>query len=105
MRIVADPTIDGQAFDGYLELYGNVDRPARLASQLRSPIRTPALRSPNSPRSIAAAKEKDRYIAEAPLPIGLLPPGDYVARASVTAGGCDAAARASVHARQSGSRK
>jgi tetratricopeptide (TPR) repeat protein len=36
---------------------------------------------------ITAAKEKDRFVAEAPLPIGLLPPGDYVARATVTVGG------------------
>jgi VWFA-related protein len=86
VRIVADPTIDGQAFDGYLELYGSIDmaRPPRVAIEIADSDTGAAIAE--QPAQFAAAKEKDRYIAEAPLPIGLLPPGDYVARAAVTAG-------------------
>jgi VWFA-related protein len=87
MRIVADPTIDGEAFDGYLELYGSVDadHPPSVAIEVADSDGGPALGVQSA--RITAAKEENRFVAQAPLPIGLLPPGDYVARASVTAGG------------------
>jgi tetratricopeptide (TPR) repeat protein len=87
VRLVADPTINGEPFSGYLELYGSIDRhqPPRVAievadSEAGAPLAV-------QPGRITAATEKDRFVVDAPLPVGLLPPGDYVARAFVTVGG------------------
>jgi VWFA-related protein len=89
-RIVADPTIDGERFDGYLELYGNIDadHPPSVAIEVADSDAGPALGAELA--RITAASGQDRFIAKAPLPLGLLPPGDYVARAAVTAGGVTA---------------
>ncbi len=87
VRIVAEPTIDGERYSGYLELYGSVDvtRPPQVAIEVADSESGAVLAV--QPGHVTAATEKDRFIVEAPLPIGLLPPGGYLARATVTVGG------------------
>src|SRR4029453_15053023 len=86
-RIVADPTIDGEPFDGYLELYGSIDadHPPSVAIEVADSDAGPALDVQLA--RITPAKDNARFVATAPLPLGLLPPGDYVARATVTLDG------------------
>jgi VWFA-related protein len=86
-RIVADPTIDGEPFDGYLELYGSIDadHPPTVAIEVADSDAGPALDVQLA--RITPAKDNARFVATAPLPLGLLPPGDYVARATVTLDG------------------
>jgi VWFA-related protein len=87
VRIVADTTIDGEPFSGYLELYGGVDtnHPPAVTIDVSDSEAGTALGTQSG--RLTAGKEKDRFIVDAPLPIGLLPPGNYVARATVTADG------------------
>ncbi len=87
VRIVADTTIDGEPFSGYLELYGGVDtnHPPAVTIDVSDSEAGTALGTQSG--HLTAAREKDRFIVDAPLPLGLLPPGSYVARATVTAEG------------------
>ena len=87
VRIVADTTIDGEPFSGYLELYGGVDisHPPAVTIDVSDSEAGTALGTQSG--RLTAAREKDRFIVDAPLPLGLLPPGNYVARATVTAEG------------------
>ncbi len=88
VRLLADPTITNELFGAYLELYPKHDdalRDARVAIEVAEADRGPAMVAVAAP--IVQTKEKGRVVAQAPLPVGMLPPGDYVARAVVTAGG------------------
>lgn len=88
VRLVADPTIDEEPFGAYLEVYPRSAEAARRTSV------TVEIADDDTARPIATTKaplvetrEKGRYVAQALLPLGLVPPGEYVARAVVNAGG------------------
>ena len=88
VRLVADPTIDDEPFGAYLELYprsdGAIER-ATVAIEVAESDTAPAIARVEAP--ITASKDKRRFIAEAMLPLGLVPPGEYVARAVVSVDG------------------
>jgi hypothetical protein len=66
----------------YLELYGATkESVVRAAFDIAESINGPALRSQAA--VFAATDEPDKFVATAVLPIGTLPPGDYVVRAAV----------------------
>jgi VWFA-related protein len=91
IRLVADPTIDDEPFGAYLELYPK-SPDALTATQVTIEIAdsdsAPALAS--TAAVVAQTHDKGRLIAQAGLPLAMLPPGDYVARAVVVAGGAHA---------------
>jgi hypothetical protein len=70
---------------GYLDVYGRSDAISVVAEMARS-VDGPALGSavPGALRRVAG---EDRAMATVALPIGALPPGDYVVRATITAAG------------------
>jgi VWFA-related protein len=85
MRLTAAPSANGAPLDAYLELYGAVG-----AAKPRVTIAV-SDQDAGAPLATADAEvsqrgDKGRYVAEAALPLGLLPPGAYVARATVTVG-------------------
>lgn len=66
----------------YFELYGGKQgMPVSVAVELASTLNGPAM-TQLQPK-IAASSEADKYIITVPIPIGALPPGDYVVRAIV----------------------
>ncbi len=83
---MADPTISGQPFDAYLEVYGSVDpnHTPSVMIEIAESDSTPPLAA--QPARVTVAPQKDRLVADGPLPLALLPPGDYVARAVLTLG-------------------
>lgn len=88
VRLVADPTIDDEPFGAYLELYPkspDAMRQAKVTVEIAEGDTAPAIASADAPFS--ETREKGRYVAQAMLPLGLVPPGEYVARAVVSAGG------------------
>jgi VWFA-related protein len=88
VRLVADPTIEDEPFGAYLELYPKSPgamRQAKVTIEVADSDTTPAIASADA--AIGETREKQRYVAQAPLPLGLVPPGEYVARAVVVIGG------------------
>jgi VWFA-related protein len=85
VRLTASPLVEADALDAYIELYGP---PSTSAARVRVEVADsesgPALSGLDVP--IGESREKGRFSAEGPLPLGLLPPGNYHARAIVTAG-------------------
>lgn len=66
----------------YLELYGATkDSTVRAAFDISESLNGPAIRAQAA--VFAGTSEPDRFVATAALPIGNLPPGDYVVRAAV----------------------
>jgi len=88
VRLVANASIARERFGAYLELYPE-NRDAGKAAQVRIEVaesRTgPAIASVDA--TVVETKEPGRLAAQAPLPIDLLPPGDYWARAVVSNSG------------------
>jgi VWFA-related protein len=88
MRLVADPTIDDEPFGAYLELYPKSPATVRQTTVTLEVAETdtaPPISTVAAP--IADSGQPGRYVAQALLPLGLVPPGEYVARAVVTSGG------------------
>ena len=70
------------AATAYLELYGaQAGANVRAAFDIAETLNGPAVRSQVA--VFAATDEPDKFVATAVLPIGTLPPGDYVVRAAV----------------------
>ncbi len=87
VRLVADPTIEDEPFGGYLEIYPqspDLLRRAKVMLEVAESETGAAIGAVEAP--ITETREKGRFIAQAMLPLGLVPPGEYVARAVVTAG-------------------
>ena len=88
VRLVADPTIEDEPFGAYLELYpksSDAMRHAKVTIEVADGDTAPAIASTDA--TIGETREKRRYVAQALLPLGLVPPGEYVARAVVVIGG------------------
>ena len=85
VRLTAAPVAEGRALDAYIELYG-AGRPeaTKVAIEVADSDSSPALTTVEAP--VSEGRDKSRLVAEAPLPLGLLPPGTYTARAVVTSG-------------------
>ncbi len=86
VRLTAAPVVEGRALDAYVELYG-AGRPAatKVTIEVADTDTSPVLTTVNAP--VSEGRDKSRLVAEAPLPLGLLPPGTYTARAVITSGG------------------
>jgi VWFA-related protein len=88
VQLVADASIASDLFGAYLELYPR-DNAAAKAARVRLEIAEtesgPAISATDA--QIVDTKDPGRMAAQALLPIGLLPPGEYVARAVVSTGG------------------
>jgi VWFA-related protein len=85
MRLTAAPSARAAPLDAYLEFYGAAaSSPPRIAVEVLDANGGPALASTDAP--VSQRREKGRFAAETQLPLGLLPPGIYVARATVTIG-------------------
>ena len=85
VRLTASPIVEAVALDAYVELYGPASaRAARVHVEVADSDDAAALAEVDL--KIGEAHEKGRYIAEGPLPLGLLPPGRYLARATIIAG-------------------
>lgn len=68
----------------YMELYGGVEGQAvGVAFEIASTTNGPALVT--MPGAFAGTSEAGKYLVTAALPVGALPPGDYVVRAIVAA--------------------
>lgn len=84
--------LTGDVLHGYLELYGEAGPPPEDVSvivEIAADESGPALDSAPA-RLRASSGRPARQTAEARVPIALLPPGDYVARAVVMVGGARA---------------
>jgi VWFA-related protein len=87
VRLVADTTIEDEPFGAYLELYsGSTDltRRAKVTIEVAESETAPAIASVEA--VVGETMDKGRYVAQALLPLGLVPPGEYLARARVVAG-------------------
>jgi tetratricopeptide (TPR) repeat protein len=85
VRITASPLVQSDPLDAYIELYGPASTSsAKVRVEIADSDSGPALSKLDVP--IGEGREKGRFSAEGPLPLGLLPPGKYLARAVVTAG-------------------
>jgi hypothetical protein len=71
---------------GYLDIYGKVDAALTAAAEIAGSVDGPAL-GPSVPAAIRPGAAGDRATATVALPIGALPPGDYVVRVTVSAPG------------------
>jgi tetratricopeptide (TPR) repeat protein len=88
VRLVADPTVESEAFGAYLELYprsGSAVNDTSVLIEVAESDAAPAIGTVRA--QLGEAKERGRLIAQALLPLALVPPGEYVARAVVTSGG------------------
>lgn len=87
VRLVADPTIDNEAFGAYLELYAKTSdagRGTRVSIEVAETDTGPAIAAA---QASVTETNKGRLIAQAALPVSMVPPGEYVARAVVTLAG------------------
>ena len=87
VRLVADPTIEHEPFGAYLEVYPRSADAARQTSvvvEVAESDDAPAIGLVKA--QLGESNEKGRYIAQAILPLALVPPGEYIARAVVTNG-------------------
>jgi VWFA-related protein len=71
---------------GYVEIYGRAASGLSVAAEVARSPEGPAI-GPSVPGAIKAINGEDRFIATVAVPIGGLPPGDYVVRVSVAAAG------------------
>jgi VWFA-related protein len=87
VRLVADPTVEHEPFGAYLEVYPRSADAVRQTSVVVEVAETddaPAIGLVKA--QLGETSEKGRYIAQAILPLALVPPGEYIARAVVTIG-------------------
>jgi VWFA-related protein len=86
VRLTAAPIVEGRALDAYVELYG-AGRPeaTKVTIEIADTDASPVLATVAAP--VSEGRDKSRLVAEAPLPLGLLPPGTYIARAVIATGG------------------
>jgi VWFA-related protein len=70
----------------YLEIYGRIESGVSVAAEIARSADGPAI-SPAIPGAVRTIAGEDRAVATVALPIGALPPGDYVVRVTVTAPG------------------
>lgn len=87
VRLVADATVEHEPFGAYLEVYprsADALRQARVVIEVAETDEAPAIGVVNA--QLGETGEKGRYVAQAILPLALVPPGEYVARAVVTMG-------------------
>lgn len=75
---------------GHLEIYGRVEPGVTVSAEIARSADGPAI-GPAIPGALRRIAGEDRAIATVALPIGALPPGDYVVRISVAAPGAPAA--------------
>lgn len=88
VRLVADPTIESEAFGAYLELYPRSSGATGDTSVVIEVAESDAAPPIGTVRAeLGESRERGRFIAQALLPLALVPPGEYVARAVVTSGG------------------
>lgn len=88
VQLVADATIARELFGAYVELYpenGDAAKAARVRIEVAESETGPAISAIEA--QVLETKEPGRLAAQALLPVGLLPPGDYWARAVVSSGG------------------
>jgi VWFA-related protein len=71
---------------GYFDLYGPVDPGVTASAEIARSVEGPALGAA-IPAAVRAVAGEPRSIATVALPIGALPPGDYVVRVTVTVPG------------------
>jgi VWFA-related protein len=71
---------------GYFDLYGKVDAGVTAAAEIARSVDGPAL-SAAIPAAVRPVTGEERSIATVALPIGALPPGDYVIRVIVAVPG------------------
>jgi tetratricopeptide (TPR) repeat protein len=83
VQLLVDPAIGPDPFNGYLELYGPAEPgPApQITMEIAASETGPSLSS--AVVQVATTSTPQRLVLDAPLPLGLLPPGDYVARAVI----------------------
>lgn len=87
VRLVADTTIDDEPYGAYIELYPrapHVMRTAKVTIEIAESETAPAIASTEA--VLSETLDAGRHVAQALLPLGLVPPGEYVARAVVAAG-------------------
>ena len=87
VRLVADTTIEDEPFGAYLELYSrsaDLMRRAKVTIEIAEGETAPAIASADA--VLGETMDKGRYVAQALLPLGLVPPGEYLARAVVATG-------------------
>ncbi len=88
VRLVADTTIEDEPFGAYIELYPrapDVMRDAKVTIEVAESETGAAIASTEA--VLGETRDQLRYVAQALLPLGLVPPGEYLARAVVAAGG------------------
>jgi len=68
---------------GYFDLYGKIDPGVTATAEIARSVDGPSL-SAAIPAALRAVPGEDRSMASVALPIGALPPGDYVVRVTVT---------------------
>jgi VWFA-related protein len=88
VRVLADPTVELEPFGAYLEIYPRSADAARQTSvvvEVAEHDDAPAIGAVKA--QLGETRDKGRYVAQAILPLALVPPGEYVARAVVTIGG------------------
>jgi VWFA-related protein len=84
--VAADFT--GDELHAYLELFSDVPEQLRSATVVMEVAQAETSRALDStPARLQQTPSENRRAAEAGVPIGLLPPGEYVARAIVSVGG------------------
>jgi VWFA-related protein len=71
---------------GYFDLYGKVDPGVTATAEISRSVDGPAL-SAAIPAALRPVTGEERSMATVALPIGALPPGDYVVRVTVTVPG------------------
>ncbi len=84
VRLTAAPAVDGAALDAYVEIYGPAAPGLAVHVEVADTETSPALATADAP--VSEGRDKSRLVSEGPLPLGLLPPGWYVARARITNG-------------------
>jgi hypothetical protein len=67
---------------GYLDVYGRPDGPVTVSAEIGRTTNGPALGAA-IPGAVKPVDGEERLIATVAIPIGALPPGDYVVRVTV----------------------
>ena len=84
VRLAASPAVEGTALDAYIEIYGPAAPGVTVHVDVADSETSTALATTEAP--VSEGRDKSRLVAEVPLPLGLLPPGWYVARARIASG-------------------
>ena len=103
VRLLADTTIDDEPYGAYVELYpraAHVMRATKVTIEIAESELAPAIATVEA--AVTETMDTNRYVAQALLPLGLVPPGEYLARAVVVTGERTSRADAAV---QTGARR